>query len=118
MNDRLSKKASSFDYGTLYKDIADFRISLAPLIDRKLILKGIIDRVLTYETNAMNETDFSQTIDLVNKNIKNMSDEFDFQLRGCAQRITQVEAVDEIIQEDLIEIRMLAEVGYKKNQML
>lgn len=60
MDERLSNKASSHEYGYLYKEIADFRISLGPLIDRKLCLKNLIEKVMSYEINVVNEKDFSK----------------------------------------------------------
>ena len=35
---RLSRKAQSTDYGSLFKEIADFRIKLGPLIERGWML--------------------------------------------------------------------------------
>lgn len=56
--ERLARKASSHDYGTLYKEIADFRISLGPLIDRGWMLRKFIDQVTTFEINEVNTKDF------------------------------------------------------------
>lgn len=63
MNERLAKKASSHEYGYLYKEIADFRIKLSPLMDRKLMLRGLIDKVVGYEINITHEKDFSKQIE-------------------------------------------------------
>ena len=41
--ERLKMKASSHDYGTIYKDIQDFRLSLGPLIERGWMLRKFID---------------------------------------------------------------------------
>ena len=59
MNARLSKKASSHEYGYLYKELVDFRIGLGPLIDNKMMVKGLIDRVLKHKISITNEKDFS-----------------------------------------------------------
>ena len=59
MNARLSKKASSHEYGYLYKELVDFRIGLGPLIDNRMMVKGLIDKVLKHEISITNEKDFS-----------------------------------------------------------
>ena len=56
---RLDKKSSAYDYGTLFKEIADFRLSLGPLIEKSYTLKKFIDQVTKYEINELNEKDFN-----------------------------------------------------------
>ena len=47
-----------------------------------------------------------------------LGEEFDNQLQGSAERITQLETVDEHIREELIELKMLSDINYKNNQRL
>mmetsp|Transcript_11259 Transcript_11259/g.14211 ORF Transcript_11259/g.14211 Transcript_11259/m.14211 type:complete len:134 (-) Transcript_11259:25-426(-) len=57
--ERLNTKASKVDYGTLYKEIADFRLSLGPLIERSWTLRRFIDQVTSYEVDEVNTKDIN-----------------------------------------------------------
>ena len=63
LDERLSKKASSLDYGSLRREMADLREALGPLIDRRIILDSIIDKVIQLEVKGNNERDFRMLID-------------------------------------------------------
>ena len=51
--------SSKYDYGTLFKEILDFKISLNPLIEKKYTLKKFIDQVNKSEINDINAKDFN-----------------------------------------------------------
>ena len=72
VQDRLNEKASKNDYGSLFKEIAEFRLSLWPLISKRHTLEKFIKQVNTQELNETNARDFNQKIEQLNFKIKEL----------------------------------------------
>ena len=91
VEERLSKKASSYDYGNLYRDVLDLRLSLNPLIERKHTLEKFIAQVVKAEINEVNAKELNQKLEQVNFRITELTEKIDFDFTGFTQRLTAVE---------------------------
>ena len=107
--ERLGKKASAMDYGTIYKDIQDFRLSLGPLIERGWMLRKFIQQVMTFEINEVNTKDFYQRIEKLNSKIKDLHDDYDKELAGYTDRLSNAESACQAIREEIIELKIIME---------
>lgn len=82
VEDRLKMKSSKYDYGTLFKEIADFRLGLNPLIERKHILEKFIEQVLKQEIKEGNAKDFYQKLEQMSSRIKDLASAQDKELEA------------------------------------
>lgn len=112
--ERLDKKASKVDYGNLYKEIADFRLSLGPLIERSWTLRRFVDQVVSYEQKEVNTKDINQKMEQMSYRIKEIQESMSKEIEGCTQRVSNAEAGQQAIREDMIEIKLMAERGVHK----
>lgn len=89
---QLSRKASSHEYGFMKKEIADLRVSLDPLIDRKAILRSLIDKVIAYDIKTTTEKEFMLQMDKLEMKMHSIVEDFDYQIRGyCNEKIYNLE---------------------------
>ena len=70
----LETKSSKYDYGSLFKEIAGFKVSLAPLISNEHTLKAFVDQVVKKESIEINTKDYNQKIDLIKSHIKELTE--------------------------------------------
>jgi hypothetical protein len=97
---RLDMKSSKYDYGSVFKEIAGLKVSLAPLISNEHTLKAFIDQVIKRESFEINTKDLNNRIDQVKCQIKDLAEKQNKEIDSFAHRCTSVESTIKALAEE------------------
>ena len=88
---RLDLKSSKLDYGTIFKDLAELKVSLSPLTDKAVFLPKFVYQVNKMEIHELNSKEFNQKVEQLNYKLRDLSSSHEIEIESLAQRLSVME---------------------------
>ena len=106
---RLEFKSSKHDYGSLFKEIAGLKHSMAPLIDKSPFLYRFVEQVNKMEILELNAKEFNQRVEQLNYKLRDLSSSHEIEVESLAQRLTVMENTLMAMQAEQTDLKVVVE---------